>query len=55
MATRMEAFLFLSNLVVFVLVPIDIAFLAGFFELPGDYLNPRQPDWGSYNPHCLQD
>ena len=38
MATRMEAFLFLSNLVVFVLVPIDIAFLAGFFELPGDYL-----------------
>jgi hypothetical protein len=38
LTTRIEAFLFLSNVVVFVLVPIDIAFLAGFLELPGDYL-----------------
>lgn len=38
MATKIEIFLFLSNVVVFVLVPIDVAFLAGFFELPGDYL-----------------
>ena len=38
MVTRTEAFLLLSNVAVFILVPIDIAFLAGFFELPGDYL-----------------
>jgi divalent metal cation (Fe/Co/Zn/Cd) transporter len=34
----MEIFLFLSNLVVFILVPLDIAYLAGFFEPPGSYL-----------------
>jgi hypothetical protein len=38
LVTRTEAFLFASNVVVFILVPIDIAFLAGFFSLPGDYL-----------------
>jgi len=38
LVTRTEAFLFASNVVVFILVPIDIAFLAGFFALPGNYL-----------------
>ena len=38
MATKIETFLFISNVIVFILVPIDIAILAGFFKLPGDYL-----------------
>ncbi len=38
MASKMELFLFLSNLIVFILVPIDIAYLSGILESNGSYL-----------------
>lgn len=35
---KLDTFLFVSNVVVFVLVPLDFAYIAGILQLPSDYL-----------------